>query len=139
MSARQHEAPDCAGRNGAHTPGPWEADDYGLNSSIHIRSPHRHWSLAVAHAVAGCTNPSRDVSELETRANARLIAAAPDLLAAARLLPIEWLRKGVLSLAGGDELTIEVSLQGTSYHAEFTIGELRSAAAAIALATQVQS
>lgn len=65
------------------TPGPWSADEYmSGHDGIYIRSESRHWSIAAVHATDGCSDPSRDVSELETAANANLIATAPDLLAA---------------------------------------------------------
>jgi hypothetical protein len=56
----------------AHTPGPWVAETSGLPLAV-TTEDGRH--LATVY-------PSRD----EGRANARLIAAAPDLLAALRTM-----------------------------------------------------
>lgn len=69
---------------GRHTPGPWKIDQDGENFTIDADGafgPNR-WS-----AVALCTANnlgSRPITEEEASANARLIAAAPDLLAAIR-------------------------------------------------------
>ena len=71
MTARQHDAPDCAGRNGAHTPGPWVIDPC--------------WDI-LGNTDDGngmvCQITTDAVPRAEAEANARLIAAAPDLLAA---------------------------------------------------------
>jgi hypothetical protein len=66
----------------AHTPGPWHAMDPkgALNFNFVIVSEHRE------DAVVACTGG--DMPEEE--ANARLIAAAPELLEAARL-SLAWL------------------------------------------------
>jgi len=55
-----------------HTPGPWEAAKIYVNKSD--GSSDTHIATAATH----------DVSEVEACANARLIAAAPELLAAAK-------------------------------------------------------
>lgn len=75
--------PTTAGHSWAHTPGPWSSDEYEIatpyGSNRHIRSEARHWSVCVVHEMRGCTDPSKDISAEEARANARLIAAAPDM------------------------------------------------------------
>lgn len=69
-----------------HTPGPWTARDIGGVSDI--RDPNHHhvedWAVyAGSHLVADVPWDERDA------ANARLIAAAPDLLKALRdLVPL---------------------------------------------------
>ena len=80
--------------NAKHTPGPW--------STYTILQPsenHRGWEIApkrgnrVAAVYPMCTEDGSDPSE-EAQANARLIAAAPDLLAALKmLLPISPISK----------------------------------------------
>lgn len=63
-----------------HTPGPWNAVELSYNSSAYYiyGSGKDKRSLAVAHI------PRSTIQPME--ANARLIAAAPDLLAALKLL-----------------------------------------------------
>lgn len=70
-----------------HTPGPWSDDrsdpEIGYITQPddnHIRSPHRHWSVAKVYSTKGASDPSGDVSEEESYANARLIAAAPEMV-----------------------------------------------------------
>ena len=57
----------------SHTPGPWTQDEYGS-----VKTPSGETLLVEGVALAGRSTE-------ETRANARLIAAAPDLLAALKL------------------------------------------------------
>jgi histidinol-phosphate/aromatic aminotransferase/cobyric acid decarboxylase-like protein len=64
-----------------HTPGPWEIDDDTLDVIA--------LTIGDAPAYIACqpTSPTgRSLAEEEIRANLRLIAAAPDLLAAAKLV-----------------------------------------------------
>lgn len=64
--------PHCAGRNGAHTPGPWSA----------VADPAVYDSLTDIMDVEGNYIAFTSGADLPTmEANARLIAAAPDLLA----------------------------------------------------------
>lgn len=56
-----------------HTPGPWAIDQNYGSGCLHVWSPRRE--IAVARV-------SDDHPRAEDYANARLIAAAPDLLAA---------------------------------------------------------
>ena len=61
-----------------HTLGPWEASE-GYPSDIwHVDMPSRGYSVVVSRA-----EEDWDMAVEEVKANARLIAAAPDLLAAA--------------------------------------------------------
>ena len=60
-----------------HTPGPWEASE-GVPSDIwHVDMPDRQFSITVSRG-----GDDWDMTVEEVQANARLIAAAPDLLAA---------------------------------------------------------
>lgn len=63
-------------KNAQHTPGPWRTGDAGLT----VFGPKTDEPAPVT--IALLPNPSPRVSPDERRANARLIAAAPDLLAA---------------------------------------------------------
>ena len=63
--------------NTKHTPGPWiaslEVEEWGIDSAV--------WGIATVAAGAGSTIDYRSGGDGATEANARLIAAAPDLLA----------------------------------------------------------
>ena len=75
-----------------HTPGPWNSFwlwkswpcDDDLTSTEQVWSPHRDLSIACIHGVAPCDDSYRDSirpgHRAECIANARLIAAAPELL-----------------------------------------------------------
>ena len=60
-----------------HTPGPWT--DKAIDESQWGVYDSRGWSVAQAHQIKVL---SADIKQAERTANARLIAAAPDLLAA---------------------------------------------------------
>lgn len=69
----------------AHTPGPWVV---GSERSPHIYGPRHNLSR---HAngrqhIAEVSSAQTDSTDPEAQANARLIAAAPDLLAALQML-----------------------------------------------------
>jgi len=74
MNAASNAAPDCAGRNGAHTPGPWHLSVNGVDATDD------------AVIIDGNGNEVLGVSEWCRceEADARLIAAAPELLEALR-------------------------------------------------------
>jgi hypothetical protein len=63
-----------------HTPGPWSAFNYSWCETSIIAQGFDHGicSLDINHA----TEESQEADEAQMAANARLIAAAPDLLAA---------------------------------------------------------
>lgn len=79
----------------AHTPGPWEARSRGLSdntlviAAVHSDPPIGRREIAVLR-------PSEDrrygPSDDEDQANARLMAAAPALLAACKLVADRWER-----------------------------------------------
>ena len=101
-----------------HTPGPWSTD--------HTYVEHVFDSEGTR--VADCeTMRGPGVDE----ANARLIAAAPDMLQALRPLDIVWLDHPVLR----DELVVPLSVRGSSFYAEITVGELRAIRDALRKAT----
>lgn len=86
MTNHHNDAPDCAGRNGApahgkHTPGPWVVDPC--------------WDI-LGNTDDGngmvCQITTDAVPRAEAEANARLIAAAPELLEALRDLAREAAR-----------------------------------------------
>lgn len=80
--------------NQQHTPGPWEISDHRLKTPIGAGPKH---IAMVAYFDCGAGDP-RSISPSEHNANARLIAAAPELLEALE----EALRK-----MGEDEEQIE--------------------------------
>lgn len=67
----------------AHTPGPWELQDPMGNEELWVveqgRQPYNWRCIATVTIVGGEIG---DITPTEGSANARLIAAAPDLLAA---------------------------------------------------------
>jgi len=77
-----------------HTPGPWElvaGDDYYITAeSYPAEFPHKFKSDDLGSAVAYVGNRPDDFGE----ANARLIAAAPDMLAALDLIERELTADG---------------------------------------------
>lgn len=115
MTATTNTAPGSAGQNGAHTPGPWVVDEYAIpersGSALYIRSDERHWAICVAHETAGCTAAWRDVSAAEARANARLIAAAPQMLEALReALPTFEERAAYFGIESGPLIAIRAAI-----------------------------
>jgi hypothetical protein len=63
-----------------HTPGPWTVQITGMRGSFHIPEAQRHEAAKTGDGVDGYT---------VSKANARLIAAAPDMLAALKAIT-EW-------------------------------------------------
>lgn len=119
-----------------HSPAPWTVDNFEYPEPM-IRAHGRHWAIGgVFKAHQGCTDPSRDTSEAEAKANARLIAAAPELLEAAKPLDLSgWFSHGVLSDPASDLVRIRIALVGTTYEHEVSVGQLRALSAAIAKAS----
>lgn len=62
-----------------HTPGPWAVEGDSVYANRDARSRHRNGRACVANVCAG----DYDELDAEGKANAALIAAAPDLLAVA--------------------------------------------------------
>ena len=68
-----------------HTPGPWEIGrSYSTTHATPVRAKGENLAW-----VCGLDSPLK-FSEAETRANARLISAAPDLLAALEAVADYW-------------------------------------------------
>jgi len=78
-----------------HTPGPWIAEGWCSG-----KSPDAGCGVVASHDERKISNPSRGIvawatrhvgqTSIEVEANARLIAAAPDLLAALEAVMDEW-------------------------------------------------
>jgi hypothetical protein len=66
----------------AHTPGPWATDYLDRNGQRVVRGEHIEICTCWHHSVGSI--------EREMEANARLIAAAPDLLAALKTIDAYW-------------------------------------------------
>ena len=73
----------------AHTPGPWKASQGLPSIGWHVGMPGR-WRLIVV----GRDERDEGMSDEELRANARLIAAAPELLEALRHLVARVIENG---------------------------------------------
>jgi len=71
-----------------HTPGPWSAVDSEYGIFVRIQPTFRNFGMPVAQVWAASDDSQRSwsVRGPEARANASLIAAAPDLLVALRAL-----------------------------------------------------
>jgi len=119
--------------NVQHTPGPWlyrpeQHDDWGV-----VRSG-RNWICQAKDPRAATERDFAEHRKAGTdpwEANARLIAAAPDLLKA--LEP--FAKASEIRLCGGDHWTDDKSIQGTDISFHITLGHLRAAYAAIAKST----
>jgi hypothetical protein len=94
----------------AHTPGPWEVVAPRIGASITIYSSIKQVPIATT-----CSNTSKETLEMhrrgEVKANAALIAAAPDLLEALKrcrfdslnmsLADLEFCRTAIVKATGG--------------------------------------
>jgi predicted membrane-bound mannosyltransferase len=74
LHKQQHDQ-SVTKRQGGHTPGPWEADGFVIDSEF--------LTLTAVNLDAVDLDGNR-ISPMEAHANAQLIAAAPDLLEAAQ-------------------------------------------------------
>lgn len=119
----------------AHTPGPWELDDLGNVCSQAVHN--------IALVFSSSTREGWSGSDFDTQAhceaNARLIAAAPDLLAALQSARdcIE-LDRSALEVTHMDPLTNEVDADGAAGIAEYD-AVLAQIGVAIAKATGAQA
>lgn len=116
-----------------HSDGPWEARTNNIGHAYN--EPYctiDDGSKSIAHVMLRDWPRRKDIAEW--RENARLIAAAPALLEALRPFDIHWLDHPVLS----DELFARITILGTGFEAEISIGELRAARNALRKATGEQ-
>lgn len=65
-----------------HTPAPWHVENIDRDPTYTIHGPNRTWGLATVHLPL--SNDMYYVQLKQAKANARLIASAPDLLEALR-------------------------------------------------------
>jgi len=79
-----------------HTPGPWVLDGYNMSSVIRCIRPRGH--IEAVHT-CGDYETIADCHGDNWRPNARLIAAAPDLLSEAKK-QLDWLRHIRTRVAG---------------------------------------
>lgn len=77
--------------NSTHTPGPWEAHGKQIIGEDYVAEVHDHSNPNCAPQYADTNARLRARHE----ANARLIAAAPELLAVARTVKL-WCEKGII-------------------------------------------
>ena len=82
-----------------HTPGPWSVVEHDHAICVQTESPRQTKFGASRYAVVGGFDRSDPKQLEEARANARLIAAAPDLLAALQDVDALWMHH---SIAHGD-------------------------------------
>jgi hypothetical protein len=78
-----------------HTPGPWTVAEDDINGQAIVRGRHTE--------IATCWHHCLGSLEIQMRANARLIAAAPDLLEACQTLATlrdtdDWIATGRLAV-----------------------------------------
>jgi len=119
----------------AHTPGPWQACGDGNCSCGQVWSRPADQPVARANTVWGddLEHPYGEIPAEEMHANARLIAAAPDLLEAC--LPLDAQLTMALSSFGAAERALGGPLTDEDA-VTVSIGLLRAIRAAIAKATQ---
>ena len=69
-----------------HTPGPWEAPRNGLDGAVYAPNAPKGTLWRITDAIRG-------QSHEELASNARLIAAAPELLEVCRVLAEGWMQR----------------------------------------------
>ena len=95
----------------AHTPGPWS---YGFPKINGVELRERDCQVSsggflVANVSHGSTYPAEPFGSDRREANARLIAAAPDLLAALEALDRYWLSAWPNGPDGGKDRVLEIA------------------------------
>jgi len=69
-------------------------------------------------------------------ANARLMASAPELLAAAKPFALfDWISHRTLSSPGTDEVEVRIHIVGTSFETKVTVGDIKTLCASVTKAT----
>ncbi len=75
----------------SHTPGPWEIQYLGNGESeVLANGPDQDDAAGICIVAGGLGHVMEDNRDYESEANARLIAAAPELLAAGELVVERW-------------------------------------------------
>lgn len=112
-----------------HTPGPWEVGDLDPAGQRIVRQQHLEICTCWHHSVGSI--------EREMEANARLIAAAPDMLDALRPFAAYAALRDAVDPGLPDDMPIIAytsSLGRDAEKARITLGDLRKAVAIIAKA-----
>ena len=87
----------------AHTPGPWIVEFRGYQCHpIYVRTEYRGCGGAKIHGSAGAIAKMPASKFHDQEANARLIASAPDLLAACRQMAEEMWQAAASEYTGAD-------------------------------------
>lgn len=103
-------SPEAQGTAGAHTPGPWSIAGMALIVATEPEFPHR---VTVARV-----NPAGELPPEVEQANARLIAAAPDLVAAIEALTRTWVAAGLCPFGKGWLLPCDCNYHDATRHAD---------------------
>ncbi|MBK8246150.1 MAG: hypothetical protein IPK85_01900 [Gemmatimonadetes bacterium] len=108
------------------TPGPWQM----------VWSTSGHFMIGIADRDGvGVTDPRFNLwrgDDAEAKANARLIASAPDLAEA--LEPFAAIDFFPDAPSSAEVIKVRVAIEGTAYEASVTIGDFRRARAALSKA-----
>jgi hypothetical protein len=115
-----------------HTPGPWCRDGFHMSRVLHCTAAR---GTPEAKHLCGDYETIADCAGDNWEANARLVAAAPDLLAA--LKPFVQLAAVILAEAPAEADNISVFEDCEGVHHRIDLDQLRAARAAIAKAEGV--
>lgn len=95
----------------SHTPGPWEIQYLGNGESeVLANGPDRDDVAGICIVAGGLGSSIEDACDYESQANARLIAAAPELLAALEDLLDQLDSIGIPDWHGAEGLCLEQSM-----------------------------
>jgi hypothetical protein len=100
-----------------HTPGPWSAS---FGNLIRVMAKPGHITVCGVHKIGRQTGEYGQQEQREVEANATLIAAAPDMLAALKLARecIAYCRMAHKDAQSGDGMPVEVILDAAIAKAE---------------------